>query len=369
LALGAIPSAVAGASVFPVESAGSGDAIAAVYAAIAKCLVAKTAVLYFPAGSYALTKRIEIELPAGASIAIRGDGAGLSRIDWNCPEGGFAIRFEPAGSGGIVVEGLSLGTSHPSGGTAIRIASTGGTSPSPKKLIRDVAIAGGWTVGVDCENCTFTSVDGVDFRGAGAASDAAIRFSGEHDPVDNYVSRLRVTSAKTGIEVTGSCEGVYVEQCTMLAVERGVHWHTPRGEPLLSLSGSHVAASRECVLGHNLIQPIISGNLFYQSGASDAGWTAIKLSADQPSIYDLIQVCDNTIHGFPTFPGSRTGITIANRDGGLVRGNIIHGCETGVLIDEKSSNFKVLDNLVRGSKGGVDVVDRGGGKGNFVRRV
>jgi hypothetical protein len=356
-----------GASVFPVNGSGSDDDTAAVQNAIAKCLAAKTGVLFFPAGSYSLTKRIEIELPAGVSLAIRGDGPGLSRIGWNCPDGGISIRFEPAGNGGVIAEGLSLLTSNAKGGTALQLASIGGTSPSPRKLIRDVAISGGWTVGADCENCTFTTIDDVHFQGAGTTCEAAIRFSGDHDPVDNYVSRLRVASAMTGIEVTGSCEGVYVAQCTILGVERGVHWHSPRGEPLLSISGSHIAASRECVLGHNLIQPIISGNLFYQSGASDSGWTAVKLSADQPSIYDLIQVCDNTIHGFAGLPGERVGVVIVSRDGGLIRGNIMHDCDTGVLLDEKSSNFKILDNLVRGSKGGVDVIDRG--KSNFVRRV
>jgi hypothetical protein len=76
-------------------------------------------------------------------------------------------------------------------------------------------------------------------------------------------------------------------------------------------------------------------------------------------------VCDNTIHGFPKPPGPRIGIAIQNRLGGLIRGNIIQGADTGILLDEGSSEFKVLDNLVRNPRD-LDVRDHG--KGNIVRR-
>jgi hypothetical protein len=326
--------------------------------------------LYFPTGIYRLAKPLGIRLPPGVGIAIRGVGPEMSRLVWDGERGGIDVRFTPQG-GAILVEGLSLLRAGHFADSAVRLVSEGGTSPAPKKLVRDVVIGGGnnggWACGVDAVECTFLTIDGVDFRGGGERQGTvAIRFSGDHDPVDNYVSRLRVTSARTGIEVTGTCEGVYVNQSTMIGVERGVHWHTPHGEPLLALSGCHVAASRDCVFGHNLIQPIITGNLFYQSADCGEGeWAGIRLSADQPSIYDLLQVCDNTIHGFPKPPGPRIGIAIQNRLGGLIRGNIIQGADTGILLDEGSSEFKVLDNLVRNPRD-LDVRDHG--KGNIVRR-
>jgi hypothetical protein len=326
--------------------------------------------LYFPTGIYRLAKPLGIRLPPGVGIAIRGDGPEMSRLVGDGERGGIDVRFTPQG-GAILVEGLSLLRAGHFADSAVRLVSEGGTSPAPKKLVRDVVIGGGnnggWACGVDAVECTFLTIDGVDFRGGGERQGTvAIRFSGDHDPVDNYVSRLRVTSARTGIEVTGTCEGVYVNQSTMIGVERGVHWHTPHGEPLLALSGCHVAASRDCVFGHNLIQPIITGNLFYQSADGGEGeWAGIRLSADQPSIYDLLQVCDNTIHGFPKPPGPRIGIAIQNRLGGLIRGNIIQGADTGILLDEGSAEFKVLDNLVRNPRD-LDVRDHG--KGNIVRR-
>lgn len=343
----------------------------AVHDALERAVRSGGGTVYFPSGTYSFAKPLDVRLPPGVGIAIRGDGPEMSRLVWEGEQGGINVAFTPQG-GAIIVEGLSLIRSGRLADSAIRLVSEGGTSPAPKKLVRDLVIGGGngggWACGIDAVECTFLTIDAVDFRGGGPKQGAvAIRFSGDHDPVDNYVSRLRVTSARSGVEVVGTCEGVYVNQSTMIGVERGVHWHTTRGEPLLTLSGCHIAASRDCVLGHNLIQPLITGNLFYQSPDGGEGeWAGIRLSADQPSIYDLIQICDNTIHGFPKPPGPRIGIAIQNRLGGLIRGNIIQGADTGILLDAGSKEFKVLDNLVRNPKG-ADVDNRG--TGNVIRRV
>jgi hypothetical protein len=350
------------------DAANSDDAV---HDALERAIRSGGGTIQLPAGTYRFAKPLEIRLPPGVGVAIRGDGPEMSRLVWEGEQGGIDVRFTPQG-GAIIVEGMSLLRAGRFADSAVRLVSEGGTSPAPKKLVRDLVIGGantgGWARGVDAVECTFLTIDDVDFRGGGEKQGAtAIRFSGEHDPVDNYVSRLRVTSAQTGVEVVGTCEGVYVNQSTMIGVERGVHWHTTHGEPLLALSGCHVAASRDCVFGHNLIQPIITGNLLYQSPDGGEGeWAGIRLSADQPSIYDLLQVCDNTIHGFPKPPGPRIGIAIQSRQGGLIRGNVIQGADTGIVLDEGSSELKVLDNLVRNSRD-VDVRDRG--KGNIVRRA
>jgi hypothetical protein len=355
--------------IFPVRrNAASPDD--AVHDALERAIRSGGGTVYFPTGSYQFAKPLDLRLPAGVGIAIRGDGPEMSRLVWEGEQGGIDVRFTPQG-GAIIVEGLSLLRSGRFADSAVRLVSEGGSSPAPKKLIRDLVIGGakggGWACGIDAVECTFLTIDDIDFRGGGSnQASVAIRFSGERDPVDNYVSRLRGTSAQTGVEVVGTCDGVYVNQSTIIGVERGVHWHTTHGEPLLALAGCHVAASRDCVLGHNLIQPVITGNLFYQSSDGGEGeWAGIRLSADQPSIYDLIQVCDNTIHGFPKPPGPRIGIAIQNRLGGLIRGNIIQGADTGILLDQGSSELKVLDNLVRNAKA-ADVDNRG--NGNVIRR-
>lgn len=353
-------------SIFTVRN----DDATSVGHAVDECLKSGGGTVYFPAGSYRLDKRIEITLPAGTGLALRGDGPGISKITWTGKSAGIEVRFRPEGGldgnkGGILVEGLTLLAEQPGSGSAIRLACEGGTSPSPKKLVRDVILAG-WDVGIDCHECSFTTIDGVDYQGPRPLAGVAVRFDGSHDPVDNYVTRLRVFGAKHGIEILGNSEGVYVTQSTMLAVERGVHWHTPRGEPLLSLTACHIAASRDCVFGHNLIQPLISGNLLYQADGRDGEWAGICLEADEPSIYDLIQVSQNTIHGFPKMSKAQAGIVITNRTGGIVQGNIIQGVNVGIRLDEGTTQMKVLDNVVR-TFTDADVVDQG--MKNVIRGV
>jgi hypothetical protein len=350
--------AVASGPVFPVVSSDAGS----IADAFNKCIAAGEGVVHFPAGEYRLDHPIEVDLPANVGIAIRGDGPGISRITWTGSVDGLVLKFPAASAGAVLVQGLSLLTTKPATGSALRLECRGGTSPNPIKRVRNVSIAGGWSVGVDCVECTFTTLDDIDFEGGGVA----VRFSGQHEPVDNYITRLRVRSAAAGVEVSGNCEGVYMAQSTMIGVERGVHWHTTAGEPLLSLTGCHIAASRECVLGHNLIQPIIMGNLLYQAGRAEA-WAGIRLSADASSIYDLLQVSHNTIHGFPR-EGAKTttGILIANRTGGVVQGNIIRDVQVGISLDEKSGGVRVLDNYFDQCTM-ADVLDKG--KGNLIRRI
>jgi hypothetical protein len=348
-----------------------GNDAASVERAVGECLKSGGGTVYLPAGSYRLDKRLVVDLPAGTGIAFRGDGPGLSKLTWAGKSAGIEIRFRAEGglagnAGAVIVDGLSLLATAPDAGSAVRLVSDGGTSPSPKKLVRDLVLAG-WDVGVDCNDCTFTTIDAVDFQGPRPLAGVAVRFDGTHDPVDNYVTRLRVFGAKHGVEVLGNSEGVYVSQSTVIGVERGVHWHTPRGEPLLSLTGTHIASSRDCVYGRNLIQPLITGNLLYQSGAlPDGEWAGIRLDADEPSIYDLIQVSQNTIHAFPKLSQGGAGVVISNRTGGIVQSNIVQGARVGIRLDRGTSEVNVLDNLVRQF---TEADVRDGGERNVIRRV
>src|SRR4051812_5255169 len=147
--------------VFSVRDFGApavgGDATAAVERAVAACLKAGGGTVHFSAASYAVSKRLDVELPPGTPFALRGDGPGLSRITWTNEDGGLHIRFKPEGGfdgskGSILVAGLSLLTAQPSGGHAVRLVCEGGSSPAPKKLVRDLILAGasaqaGWSTG------------------------------------------------------------------------------------------------------------------------------------------------------------------------------------------------------------------------------
>lgn len=325
--------------------------------------------LYFPGGRYQLSTPIRIAQGPGVPLAIRGDGPALSTITWTCPDGGFAITSTAEGNfdgktGAIIVEGLSLLTDHIDGGTGLAIINTNrNTSPAPKKLIRDIVFAGslppqGWGCGVRATDCSFITLSGIDYQGHGIA----VKFDGQHDPVDIYVQNLRVLGAFTGIDISGNCEGIYVSQSTLLFVERGIHWHTMGPEPFLTVTGSHISASRDCIYATNLLQPIITGNLLYQHG--EGNWTGIWLSGDRSTPFDLIQIAQNIIHGFSG--GPKNGIVVTNRTGGVIQGNVIHNVDTGIWLQIGTSEVRVVDNYIHEVAAG-DFNDEG--CGNVIRKV
>jgi len=341
----------------------------AVHAALRQLFDQGGGTLYFPGGTYQISTKVKIQQRPGVGLAIRGDGPNLSTITWICRDGGITINSLPEGGfdgkkGATILEGLSLLTAHANGGAGLTIRTTGDcTSPAPKKLIRDILFAGStpacsWSWGLRVIDCTFTTVSGIDYQGKGIA----VAFKGQNDPVDNYVHNLRVFGAEVGIDISGNCEGVYVSQSTLLFVERGIHWHTSGAEPLLSVSGTHISASRDCIHASNLLQPIITGNLLYQCGDDD--WTGIKLSANVAMPYDLGQISHNTIQGFSN--SSRTGIVVTNCSGGVIQGNVISYVDTGIWLQKGTSKLRAIDNYIQ-ETAPSDIKDDG--IGNIIRRV
>ncbi len=338
--------------------------------------------LYFPHGEYLLSERLLITETPGCPVAIRGDGAGLSRLIWDCSDGGIAVSFLPEGGydghkGAILVSGLTLLTTQPDTGTALTLDSRGDTtSPAPTKRIRDLVMAGvaptaGWACGIRARDCTFTTITSVAFQGVGQHADlslprrgVAIRFEGVHEPTDNAIEDLRVFGAHTGVEFAGNGEGLHVSRSTILFVERGIHWTTTAGEPLLSVTASHISAARDCILASNLLQPFITGNLLYQFGQRD--WTGIWLKGDEGSNTNLLQISGNTIHGFSKGTSPKNGIVLSGMSGGIVCGNQIHNVDTGIWLQEGTSGLAVLDNRVQDSSV-ADILDEGAG--NTIRKI
>jgi hypothetical protein len=342
----------------------------AVESALQKLVSNGGGVLYFPAGRYHLSRQVIVQQVSGFPIAVLGDAPGISVITWNCNNGGFIFRCM-SGAGElecndwpVVFANLTLLTTQPDGGRAIVISTQGRSTSPTTRLIRDVALAwvapsAWWSVGIGTYDCAFVTIQGVDYQGAGVA----VHFDGRHSPVDNHVHRLRVTGARIGIEVSGNCEGVYVSQSTLLFTERGVYWHTDGCEPLFSLTGSHISATRECIHASNLLQPLITGNLLYQHGPGH--WVGIWLTGMEPTPYDLIQVAHNTIHGFSSPGLPRNGIVVTRRSGGLIQGNVIHNVDTGIWLQEGTSDLRALDNYIQH----FSVCDiRDDGKNNVIRR-
>ena len=96
----------------------------AVESALSQLMAQRRGTLYFPAGSYQITKRISIQPSPGLPFAIHGDGPGLSVVTWTCSHGGFLIETSAEGGfdgnkGAIDLGGLSLLTAHSDGGRCV----------------------------------------------------------------------------------------------------------------------------------------------------------------------------------------------------------------------------------------------------------
>lgn len=331
----------------------------AVQNAITALLSDGRGVLYFPAGIYKLNSTILINLGTTGSINIRGDGPGISRINWTSATNGFEIIFNPEGGydgdkRSIIVQELSLLTSAFGTGSAIKLVNNGSSAPTPLKQIKNIVTAGittsnFWEYGVRLSGCTFTNITSLHYQGNPfSPGGTAILLEGTNDPVDTFISNLRVFHAENGIEITGNNEGVYIDQSVILFVKKGIYWHTLANEPLLSITGSHINAYECCIYGENLIQGIISNNLLYQNTNYASDWNGIYLTGTASALTDFIQIAHNTIHGWKTTTSNAVnGIVIEKKSRSIIQGNILHDVEIGIWLLPTSENCFVLDNFIQ----------------------
>ena len=326
-------------------------------------------VIYFPPGRYLINDQIDIDLSdTREGITIKGDGPGVTVLAFeSSASNGFHITFPPAGgydgnTGSIIIKDFSIETMNAGVGDAIHLVSSGTTSPAPHKLIENVTITGSstsnyWKNGIRLTNCTFTNIRGVQFQGKSNSADwegVAVLMEGMENPVDNFITNLRVWNADKAVEITGHCEGVTIDQSIFLAINKGIHWHTDTDghEPWLGINNCHISASEACVFAEQLMQCQINNNLFYCQAKTDVDWAGIWFSSLSPTDYDFLQITHNTIHGFENGSGLRNGILLNNVKNSLISGNIIYNVITGVNLNTVS-NSKVLDNMVFGSTNGV----------------
>ena len=227
----------------------------------------------------------------------------------------------------------------------------GGGAETPTKNVHDIGIAGSskpkhWEYGVVLDGCNFTNVDRLSFNGSNSLEGTAILIKGIMNQVDNYINQLRVTEANNGILVEGNTEGVYINQITMIAVRNGIYWNTNSFEPFLSVSNSHINSVVNGILAKNLLQAIITGNLFYQHNRikdKKSEWSAIKIDGKRSTYFDLTVISNNVIHGFDKSSTKLIGINLQKRQNSIITNNIIFRTHVGIL-GKETRNISVNNN-------------------------
>lgn len=328
--------------------------------------------VYFPHGIYVTTAAITV---TNMNISLIGEGEGVSVIKVTAPVDALNITQNSARNF-TSISGLSFRTTELNVGNCITIdysaASTSGV-PLDRCSINNVEIRGvggageaGFQYGIVMTDCTNTRINGYTFIGYQSASTqagrlnavAAIKLTGANDPVETFIHQCKAYFCQKAVEIIGTCEGIYVEQCAFIEVGRGVEWHQASGNrPLLSVTNSHINCYTYGVYGSHLAQIIVSGNLIYKSsiattttvgvymeqaiggiisenilinagGAGDFNGIAIGTSAT-----DFI-VSDNTLDGTIT-----TGIWfLASSSNNIARGNTFPGSYTTAYLDSGTHN-------------------------------
>lgn len=307
----------------------------------------RTHVIAFGPGEFEIQRPLEFHLRFGhPGLRIHGAGPGLTRLVVRNADAGIRAHLDTSirrskASPSLTIDNLSLLAADKCG-TAIDLRRgdpdhRGGIAA---KTIHNLMIEGrdgSWTTGIQADDLAFCTFRDLTMRFSGR-SGTGIHLSGENSPVDHHIAGLRILGGTTGILVTGTIEGVYINQTTMIGTDVGIHWNTSSHEPLLALSGSHINARTSCVRANNLLQPIITGNLFYQAD-SDTPWTGLAILPEKPTSYDLLQISNNTFHGDPKHTAANIGLDIHAASSGVISGNIFSALDTGIRLGKQAADL------------------------------
>ena len=327
--------------------------------------------LLIPSGDYTLSRRLETVAP----MRIFGCGSGQTRLIWPSSATSSSIRITSDNDDKFVEVGdLTLETGG-KGGTALDLDFSGqvdyGTIQpgwtniwdrwSPRFRVERVHMLGsdsrpraasltttGWDYGVLATaamagvvaDCSFVGWINPD-TAVTSGSPGAFVFQGVNEtyqnghPVEFTVRNSRVYYSGYGVRAI-NCEGVYVDTCPMIAVLVGVWFKSNIGHPYLRMVGCDTACYQYGVIGQNINDSIIDGNLFYQRPDTGQVFTGVFLDGGQGN-----KVCNNTVRGKFNPARLTNGIVLGTGSLHNVMGNNLMSCETGIWLQSGCTNTRV----------------------------
>jgi hypothetical protein len=370
------------ASDFGVVADGITDDTVAMTAAITATL-AKTrgGVLVLPAGIVRITSELSVTIAVKTkSFIVSGMGREVTTLLCDGAFHGFDFSFIASGGwegdkNTLTVIDMTIETTNAGTYAGVRFEETSGaTSPAPSVRVENVVFCGSttskyWGFGVDMVDCTFATVNNVSFQGESnslaTVAGVGVRIRGNGDPVDVYINQLRVWNANIGVRVSDTAEGVYISQSTMILTNIGIVWNTTAVEPLLTVDGCHIAAMQTCILGTNLVQPMICNNLFYQQAGLADNWIGIQLDGTTTPAESYGGHIVSNRFEWMTGAGTKNAIVMAQHGYNVIALNRIQNMDTGIWLQSSSKNNVVLDNYITATT--TVVLDQG--TANTIREV
>ena len=299
--------------------------------------------VYVPAGRYTIGSTLTVN---NKSIHLFGEGERISTLRFTGGTHGLSWTSNVASL--IKVENLEFLADAVMSGSPVRAAYTAGALPQyggafmENVLAHDLSSPNKWTQGYHFINCEATINDCVFLgRSSTGLTGSGFKFSGFS--VDCVISACQVNEVNTAYDISGTCEGISITNCTAIFCNIGVLWNTPTTEPLLCVIGSHFNTITDGIRLTNCLQSVISNCLFYayNGGPSMPGYTAIKLLGGTNR--DII-IADNTFHGL-SYTGLKTGVRLENAERVTVENNIFKDFNLAVEMQASASNCQAVGNI------------------------
>lgn len=249
---------------------GTGNDAPAFQAALTDIQSAGGGVLLVPPGVYRLLGPLSV---SEVAVHIMGMGRDQSILRWEAgvtagltytASGHHYLPGEPMGRGkSLQMSGLSLMTTQPSGGTAIRASWPAGATMDALFQINDVKMSGvsfttSWTQGIWLTNPNGIKADNFYIVGNQTVSNntlpnpwacaVGIKIDGATTPsgISHYFSNFGISRVNTGILVTNWLEGFYLQNFEIAYVGTGISvtgfvpGGAQSGNPNFFLSGGHI---------------------------------------------------------------------------------------------------------------------------------
>lgn len=344
---------------FGATGDGSTDDITAINAAIAS-LSTTGGGIYFPQGTYRITAPITA---TNMAVALFGDGEKVAIIKVDATSNGINI-IQNKQIYFTSISNLSIVTTQVNTSIAISIdySSSATTGVIMDRCAIDnieiygsvPAFASGFQYGIVMDDCTNTRINQLTFIGyQSAVSQAgrtnaisAIKLMGANSPVETFISQCKIYFCQKAVEVIGTCEGIYIQQCAFVEVSNGVQWHEASGNaPELRVIGSHINCYSNAIYGLQIAQVSVNDNLLYKSNLATGTTAGIYM---EQAIGGII-----TNNIFVNSGGAGDFDSIVMGTGStdfIVSGNIFNGgITTAIWFQSGSSNNIATGNTFPGS--------------------
>lgn len=314
--------------------------------------------VHFPKGDYRLTSKIEL---ADRPVTISGDGKSLSRLRWECADGGIEFKGTGVSANDITtfeMRHICLCTTQASGGTALRLIwPIMVANPQKKTRITDVEIRGWnaynpipspdyWNQGIWLTNPGGLDISHTDVIGSSKGAEAAIRCDSPSSSgaIRHFLSNLYLLQCNIGLDWSGPNEGVYLNNFEFVGCRTGIR--AVGSAPVYSINNGHCDCYMSCIDLDGINEVKLSNLALFHT---DNGGT--KLSGNLIALKNCARftVTSNSIYGHPSIGtvAHQNGIICTDCHSGIVSGNHIDQIQdVGILFGTGTHHCYSLGNRI-----------------------